>query len=141
MKNIKTLGDAGDIKEVADGYARNFLFPQKLAEPATDSSIKKIQDQKAKQAKSAEHDLLETEKKAEKLNGVLVEVVGKSNDDGKLYAALTAAAIVKALKKKGFDINKDQVVMPEPIKELGEYQLKVVWNHGLESEITINVSN
>lgn len=139
LKNVDDLGEAGDIKEVADGYARNFLFPQKLAEIATDENIQKLKAEKEKLAKIAENDLLVTEKIAEQLEGQLIEIKLKINEEGKLYAAVSPTMIVKALKEKGFEIQKDQIDLPEPIKEMGEYPLKINLDHGLESEITLSV--
>ena len=81
-----------------------------------------------------------TEKIAEQLNGQAIEIISKVNEDGKLYAAITPAMIIKVLKEKGFDIKKDQIILPEPIKEVGEYPIVITLDHGLEAEITLTVS-
>ena len=140
LKKIVGLGEVGDIKEVSEGYARNFLFVQNLAEPATQSNIEKLKKDQAEQVRKAEKDLLITEKIADRLNGLVIEIKSKANDAGKLYAAITPAMIVKKLKEKDFTIKKEQIILIEAIKELGEYPIAIQLNHGLEAEITIIVS-
>ena len=140
LKNVKGWGEAGEIKEVADGYGRNFLLPNKLALLATEENIRKIKEDEEKLAKVAERDLILTEKIAEQLNGQSIEIIAKSNEEGRFYAAITGSAIVKKLKEKGFTINKNQIIIPEAIKEAGEYQATVVLDHGLEAEVSISAS-
>ncbi len=137
LKAVKGLGEAGDSKNVADGYARNLLFPQKLAEPATADNIAKWEAEKEKSVKLAEHDLALTEKIASQLEGMALEIQGKVNEEGRFYAAITPAAIIKKLKDKGFEIKKEQIVLPEPIKEAGEYQVLIHLSHGLEANLAI----
>lgn len=141
LKKVRQLGDVGEIKEVSDGYARNFLFPQGLAEAATDQAVRSLVSAKKHSVQKAEHDLLMAEKNAAKLNGLAVEISAKTNDQGKLYAAVTAAAVAKKLKEQGFDIKKSQIKFASSIKELGEYPLTVNLEHGLESEIMLIVSD
>lgn len=137
LKDIKDVGKLGEIKEASDGYARNFLFPRGLAEAATGKNIQKMKDDQAKKEKLAELDLFETEKLADRLNGITLELQGKVNAQGKFYAAIGAAKVAGKLKEKGFEIGKDQICLPEPIKEVGEYNVLINLNHGLESAITV----
>ena len=83
LKKISQLGKAGDIKDVADGYARNFLFPRGLAELATDQTVQTLAANQKQLAKQAEHDLLLAEKNAARLNGLAIEISGRTNDQGK----------------------------------------------------------
>ena len=137
LKDIKDVGNLGEIKEVADGYARNFLFPQGLAEVATEQNIQRMKQERERQEKLAESDLIQTGKLADKLNGAILEMRGKGHTQGKFYAAISAAKIAGKLKEKGFDIRPDQIFLSEPIKEIGEYNIIINLNHGLESEITV----
>ncbi len=137
LKDIKDVGNLGEIKEVADGYARNFLFPQGLAEVATEQNIQRMKQERERQEKLAESDLIQTGKLADKLNGAVLAIRGKVNAQGKFYAAISAAKIAGKLKEKGFDIRPDQIFLPEPIKEIGEYNIIINLNHGLEGEITV----
>ncbi|MEK7653324.1 MAG: 50S ribosomal protein L9 [Patescibacteria group bacterium] len=140
LKNIPKLGEAGEIREVSDGYARNFLLAKNLVEPATEENVKKLELEKEMKAKLAEEDLVVMEKIAERLNGTAIEIKGRVNEEGRLYAAITAPMIIKNLKEIGFEVKKGQVVLPEPIKEAGEYPVTVTLDHGLEAEITVIVT-
>ena len=139
LKNVPGTGIAGEIKEVSNGHAQNYLLPKKLAIAATDKNILQMKEQEKRKAKEAEQDLLEVEKMANRLDGVALEIKGRINDSGRLYASISDAMIVKKLKEKGFEINKKSVVLPEPIKELGDYQVRIELDHGLEAEITLSV--
>lgn len=140
IKNIKKVGSVGDIKTVADGYAINFLFPQGLAKPATVGNVNGLKKDKKKAEKQAEDGLLATEKIAERLNGMVIELTGKCNEEGTLYASISSAAIVKCLRQKGVVVKPAQINPMEPIKELGEHSVFIVLDHNLEAEITVIVN-
>lgn len=139
LKDVPQLGNEGDIKEIALGYARNFLIPQGLAEEATEEKIREIQIRKEKEAKIAEADLEKTEKLAQKLEGQIIEVTAKANKEGTLYAAVPPAKIVAVLKEKGFEISKEQI-QTEHIKELGEHEVIIKLSHNLEARITLIIN-
>lgn len=139
LKKIKKLGEIGDIKEVADGYALNFLFSQKIAEPATAENISQLKMHRQEALKKAEEDLILAQQKVKKLQGVVVELTGKCSGEGKLYSSVSAAMIADKLKEKGIAIEKKQINLIKPIKELGEHAVFIVFNHGLEAEITVVV--
>jgi large subunit ribosomal protein L9 len=140
LKDIPNLGSEGDVKEAASGYARNFLFPKGLAEVATDEKIKAVEEKKAKKAKDSELDLANTEKLVQKLEGQTVEIKAKASDEGTLYAAVSSAKMAKVLQDKGFDIKKEQI-KAEHIKELGEHEVTIELNHGLEARITLIINS
>ena len=140
IKDIKELGKKGAVKEVADGYARNFLFPKRLAEVATTDNIQKQKEQQEKQARIAVKDLKSVQSMADGLQGQVIEVVGKTNEDGRFYAAISATVLIKKIKDKGFNIDKKMIFLPEPIKEVGEYPVTINFDHGLEAEITVVAS-
>lgn len=137
LKDIKGLAKRGEIKEVSDGYARNFLLPKNLAEIATAENIAKLQESRQQQVKMAKKDLLATEKLASRLEGRAIEIQGKANLEGRFYAAINASAIARKLKEQGFDVKKDQIKLIEQIKEPGEYPVSVNLDHGLEAEVTV----
>jgi large subunit ribosomal protein L9 len=139
LKDVANVGLEGEIKEVAIGYARNFLFPQKLAEEATTEAVKRIEIEQAKKAKAAEQDLATTEKLAASLEGQTVEIAAKANDQSVLYAAVPPAKIAAALKAIGFSVNKE-MISAEHIKELGEHEIVINLNHGLEARITLIIN-
>ncbi len=139
LKKIKGLGDIGDIKEVADGHALNFLIPQKIAKPATAENISKLKKHKAEAVKRAEQDLILAQQNAKKLQGIILELKGKCSGDGKLYSSISSSMIADKLKERGINIEKKQINLVKPIKELGDHSVFIVLNHGLEAEITVVV--
>jgi len=140
LKNVDNLGHAGDVKEVALGYARNFLIPKGLATEATPKAIEEAEANKVRLAKQAEDDLANAEKLAQKLEGQTVEISSKASDVGTLYAAVSAAKVASALKDKGFEVNKNQINAGH-IKEIGEHELVVNLDHGLEARITLVINS
>ena len=133
------MGNVGDIKNVADGYAKNFLMPNKLADVANNKNVTLSKHLQEKEVRDAEKDLLATEKMADRLSSMALEIKGKINESGRLYAAITKSTIAQKLKELGIDVDKKQIDLDEPIKELGDYQIKINLDHGLEAELGINV--
>lgn len=141
MKNVPGTGNMGEVKDVSDGYARNFLFKKNLAKQATDDSLENLKASEAKKKKEMERDLKENQKKASKLDGENIELSAKVNDKGILYAAINQADIAVAVKKDlKTDIEADQILIAKPIKELGEHTVTIEFGHGLEAELNISVS-
>ena len=140
LQDIENVGKKFDIKNMADGYARNFLFPKKLAILATEKEIKKIEILKKMETEKAESDLKKAEEMTEELEGLIFEIPVKSGEDGKLYGSVSAQKISTALKEKGFDIDKKKITIKDPIKELGEYFVFINLAHNLEARITVIVT-
>ena len=121
---------------MADGFARNFLFPKKMAEPATDAAIKNAEDKTKKKAESAKLELEEAQKLAEQLEGRELYVKVKETE-GKLFGSVNEKTIAKTFKDEGIEINSENIKLLEPIKEMGEYDAQISLNHGLEANIRI----
>ncbi len=138
-KDVQNLGSAGDVKDVADGYARNFLIPSGYAMVATSSAIKQSEEIKIKKAKQAEEELKTAEELSGKLEGVSVKVAAKADESGKLYAAVKGEEISKSLAAEGFNVDKNKIIIKEPIKEIGEYEVIVALEHGLEARLNLTV--
>jgi len=138
LQRVAGLGDIDDVKEVADGYARNFLFPHHLAVQASPKLLESAVARHKKQTKVAEDDLQEQQSIAGHVDGMEVEVKEKGNEQGVLYAAVSAQKILEALKKKGVKIEKEQLHM-KAIKDFGPHPAKVKFRHGLEADITVSV--
>ena len=141
IKDVQDLGNIGDVKEVADGYARNFLIPGGYVKVATKNAIKQAEDLKIKKEEQAKEDLEKAEGAAGKLEGISVTIKSKADELGKLYAAIKAEEISKALENKGFKIGKNKIVIEEPIKEMGDYEVVVNLEHGLEVGIGVVVES
>ncbi len=137
LSDIKNIGNGGDIKEVADGFARNFLFPKKLAEMATEEAIKRAEAVKQKQTADAEKNLKAIQDLAGQLDGKEIVVCVKAKN-GKLFGSVTAKDIAKELKKEKFNIKESSIVV-ESIKELGEYDFKIELGHGIEVFLRLTV--
>lgn len=136
LEDIENLGKEGEIKEVANGYARNFLLPKKLAELATPESIKKAEVKKARGAEEAKMELEETQKLAELLEGRELFIKVKEKD-GKLFGSVNEKTIAKTFKDEGLKINPLNIKLAEPIKEVGEYDVAITLDHGLEAGIRV----
>ena len=141
IKDVQDLGGVGDVKEVADGYARNFLIPGGYVKIATKNAIKQAEELKVKKEEQAKENLEKTEKSAEKLKGVSVTIKSKTDESGKLYAAVKPEEISKALEDKGFKTGKNKIVIEEPIKEMGSHEVTVNFDHGLEVRVGVVVES
>lgn len=139
LKDIKNIGKKWDIKRVPSGYARNFLIPQGLAKLATMNALKSLEEKKGEIESKAIQNLEKIEDLASSLDGYELIIKEKVGEYGKLYAALSASTIVKALKEKGYKISNNILKIKEPIKEIGEYTITLEFEHNLEAEIKIIV--
>ena len=132
-QHVDNLGRRGEIVKVADGYARNYLLPRKLALLATEGNKKQIERERVKfEAKELEEKKV-AEAVAERLRTVEVEISRKVGETEALYGSVTTADIADALAAKGFDIEKRRVNLHEPIKKLGEFEVPV----RLHREVTV----
>jgi len=141
IKDVQDLGGVGDVKEVADGYARNFLIPGGYVKVATKNAIKQAEELKIKKEEQAKENFEKAEEAAGKLEGVSIAIKSKTDESGKLYAAIKTEEISKALNDKGFKIEKNKIVIEEPIKEVGDYEVAVNLEHGLEIRIGVTVES
>jgi len=137
IKDINNLGKKGDVKEVADGYARNFLLPNNLVKIATKEALAKLEKEKELAAQKAEEELKAIQNIVSKIDGQEIEIPVKIKKDDEIYGSVTAYKISQALKNKGFKIKKTQVNLKEPIKKLGEYPVTISFDHRLEAEIKV----
>ena len=140
LEDVENVGKKFEVKEVADGYARNFLFPKDLAKPATDGALKQLKTEKETAAKMAELELAITQETVAAIDGQEIEILAKVDDKGKLYGSITPLKIANVLKNKGFEIKKSQIKLPESIKKAGEYDVVLELNHGLEAKIKIIIT-
>jgi len=137
LKDIENVGKKYEIKEVKDGYARNFLFPQGLAKQATKKNIKFVEEQKEELAQKAEEELKEIQKNVSAIDGQEVIIPVKVGEDGQLFESINQQKIYEKLKELGFEVKKKQIELGEPKKELGEFPMKIKFEHNLEAEIRI----
>lgn len=139
LQNIKSLGKTGDIKEVSEGYARNFLLPQKMARIATKETVAEVEAKKAKE-KAAEEDRLKNLKElSEKISGKSI-MLKRREKDGKLFGKVSQKEIFEELKKAGFDILEKSIIIKEAIKRTGVHEIQVVFERGIEAKIKLEVT-
>ena len=139
-KDVEKLGKIGDVVKVREGFARNFLFPRKLAFLATAGNLKKIEMQKMKRAAIEEEEKNKARELAEKLNKVSVTVTVEVNDLEKLYGSVSDADIVKALEVEGYKIDKKSIELEKPITELGIYEVAIRLHHEVTAKIRLWVA-
>ena len=140
LQDVKGQGKKGQLIEASDGYARNFLLPRKLAVPATAENINTMQQQeKAKRAQEAAERAAALEV-AEKLKGCSVKISAKAGQGGRLFGSVTSKEISDALKAQfGMDIAKTKIVLPDPIKAFGGYQIKCKLGYEVSGVINVTV--
>jgi large subunit ribosomal protein L9 len=138
MQNLENH-KVGEIKNVPDGYARNFLLPKNIAVIATDEEVKKQQTNLEKIKVEEEKAAKKLEETANKLQSSVYEIEAQAGDEDKLFGAITNRDIAELLNQKGFEIDKHLVEIPEPIHNLGEHTALVHLGHGVKAEISINV--
>lgn len=139
LKDIENIGKQYEIKEVKDGYARNFLVPKGLAKLATKKAIEWAELQKKLLQKQDEEGLKKIQELVSNVDGTEVMISVKIGEEGQLFEKITIQKIIEKLKELGFDIKKGQIELEEPIKELGEFPLKIKFEHNLEGEIQVVV--
>ncbi|MHB9032396.1 MAG: 50S ribosomal protein L9 [Anaerolineae bacterium] len=126
LKEVKRLGQAGDVKKVADGYARNYLIPRGLAAPASESVRQAIVDHESAQLRHEAHEKAAAEAKAVSLQHITLEFSAKMGDSGRLYGSITGADIAEKLSAIiGEEVDKRKIILTEPIKEIGQTKVEV----------------
>jgi large subunit ribosomal protein L9 len=137
LEKVVNVGNLGDVVKVKDGYARNFLIPQKLARRATKAAIAEFEVRRAELEKAAAEKLAAAQALGEKVNGLTIEISQKAGVDGRLFGSVTNADVAEALTKQGFAVEKAQVRMPNgPLKVVGEHPVQV----SLHTDVLVDVS-
>ncbi|HIR54972.1 MAG TPA: 50S ribosomal protein L9 [Candidatus Scatomorpha intestinigallinarum] len=136
--DVRGQGRKGEMKEVSDGYARNYLLPRKLASEATADALNALKlKEKAKAAQMAKEKAL-AEENAKRLSGVVVQISARAGQGGRLFGAVTSQEIADALREQhGIELEKNKIVQAEPIKQFGSFEVKA--KLGYEVSGTINV--
>jgi len=136
LTEVKGLGKADDVVEVNDGYARNLLFKKNLALEATPANMNSIKLKKGSQAEKARRELIEAKENGKKLAEHLITLNMKAGEGGRLYGAVTAMDIAAALDKQGFKIDKKHIIIKNPIKAVGSFEVTLK----LHAEVSVNIT-
>jgi large subunit ribosomal protein L9 len=140
LEKVVNLGNLGEVVRVKDGFARNFLIPQRMARRATSNAIAEFEAKRAELEKAAAAKLSAAQAQGEKLNGLTVQISQKAGVDGRLFGSVTNFDIAEALTKQGFTVEKAQIRMPQgPLKIVGDHGISVALHTDVVVEVTVAV--
>jgi large subunit ribosomal protein L9 len=138
-EHVDNLGRRGEIVKVADGYARNYLLPRKLALPATEGNKQHVaRERRIMEAREAE-ERARAEASASRLGSVALTIARRVGETDQLYGSVTAADIAELLKSKGLEIDRRKLILPEPIKTLGEHVVPLKLHREVTVQLTVAV--
>ncbi|HEX9721983.1 MAG TPA: 50S ribosomal protein L9 [Candidatus Paceibacterota bacterium] len=140
LKDVPKIGKRFDVKEVAEGHARNFLLARNLAKVATPEALEWLHMQKELLEKKAEEDLKGMQELASSLDDLEVPLPVKVGEEGQLFESINAQKVADRLKELGYNVKKSQLKLEEPIKEVGEFPVKIELDHNLEAEIRLIIT-
>ena len=140
LQDVPKLGKKLEVKEVADGHAQNHLIPKGLVKPATKEALEWVEMQKELVGKGAEESLAKSQEMASQLDDREVQLSMKVGEEGQLFESVNAQKIADRLKEMGYDVKKSQVKLEESLKELGEFPVKLGFEHNLEAEIRVIIA-
>ncbi|MFN8524890.1 MAG: 50S ribosomal protein L9 [Chloroflexota bacterium] len=139
-KDVKGTGKAGEVKDVADGYARNFLIPRQLAVPATTSALKGVEARNAADAKRAANEEAAARELAERVSATTVAIVAKVGDQGRLYGSITSADLAESLGKQlSHEFDKRAINLPDPIRQTGSHKVPIRLHRAVTTTINVEV--
>lgn len=140
LQDVRGSGKKGDVINVSDGYARNFLFPKKLAQEATAENVHAIEKQKSAQAHKKETDRQAALKQKQEISGKTVKVAVRAGENGKLFGAVTGQEVADAIKAQlGLDIDKRKIVLDGAIKQLGPAKCELKLFAEVSAPITLEI--
>jgi len=139
LKEVPALGKAGAVKDVKEGYARNYLIPRGLAAEANERSLRVLEGQQKVMADRARRERTESEQLASALETAVIEIHARGGEGGRLFGSVTAQDIADALVRAGFEVGKKQIDLEEPIKTAGFYKIPVRVGPGMVARVDVNV--
>lgn len=137
LKDVGNLGKEGDLREVKDGYGRNYLLPNKLALQATKVNLKKFDELKKKREKQRKKEEQSLAGRKDKIENLSLTITAEAKDDQTLYGGVTVAQIQKLLQEQGLDLEKDKIVLDESIDKVGAYKVPIKISQGLEANLRL----
>lgn len=137
IKDVDKLGKAGSVVKVKDGFARNLLFPKKLAVPVTAGSLKKLEQERQKALQGLEEKKQEAIILKGRLDKLSLTISAIAQDEKNLYGSITAQDISNALKEEGIEVEKNLIILAEPIKTLGIYEVDVKFHPEVQTKIKV----
>lgn len=141
-ENLANLGETGDVVDVKPGYARNYLLPQGLAYEASAANIARLEEEQRAREERAKRDYLEARRRASQLSGKSLTFHAKAGEEGKLFGSVTSADVAERLNAEGgldFEVDKRTVLLDEPLKELGDFQVGVKLHAEVTAEVAVAI--
>ena len=140
LKDVRRLGKAGEVRQVADGYARNYLIPRGLARPASAGAVRQAKELLEAQAKRAEREQSQAQDLAAQLRGVTLTFRARAGESGRLYGSVTSADVAEEIEKQtGQTVDRRKIALEEPIRELGIYRVPIRLGGEVSAEVTVKV--
>jgi large subunit ribosomal protein L9 len=139
QEDVEKLGTRGQLVEVAEGYARNFLLPRKLGLEATAGNMKRLEKMRAAFAKKSADEKESAQKLAELLAGVSLTLSRKAGDNDQLFGSVTSGDVAEALKAQGYEIEKRKIDLKDPIKLVGEYEVPIKLHREVSATVKLAV--
>ncbi|MBW4839519.1 MAG: 50S ribosomal protein L9 [Paenibacillaceae bacterium] len=140
LKDVKGQGKKGEVKEVSEGYAQNFLMPRGLVRPATEGNVKTLEQQAASELKRKAQEKDEAIQLGKKLEEMTVQLKAKAGEGGRLFGAITSKQVAEALEKVGVKLDKRKIEMHDPIRTLGVTQVPVKLHPEVKSTLKVHVT-
>ncbi len=140
-QDVKNLGNKDEVKEVKEGYARNYLIPKGMAEKATKNKLKEVEKKREMQQKQEQKEIEEAEKLKEKLAEEKLVLKAKTGEEGKLFGSITNKDIAEKLsEEKGIEIDKRKIELDDPIKDLGSYEIELKLHSEVTAKLNVQVT-
>ncbi len=140
MQDVPKLGTKFQVVEVSDGYARNYLIPRGLAQPATPALLKEVEKRRQQERQKEQKELERAQVLAQKLSNIVVEISVPAGEGGRLYHAVSAHEIAQRLKEQhGIEIDRDQVLLDEPLRSLGIHSVPIRLHRQVRANIKVNI--
>ncbi|OBA02078.1 50S ribosomal protein L9 [Paenibacillus polymyxa] len=139
IKDMKGQGKKGQVKEVSDGYAANFLLPRGIARPATEGNMKTLENQNAAEEKRKQEEKEEAQVLGKKLEETTIQLKAKAGEGGRLFGAITSKQIAEAVAKTGIKLDKRKIELEEPIRTLGVTQMTVKLHPEVKATLKVQV--
>jgi large subunit ribosomal protein L9 len=139
LKDVPGTGTAGEVKEVKDGHARNYLIPRGLAMPASESAVRALAGRKQAEQRRLARQRSEIDELVARLTGLVLEVRGRAGEGGRLFGSVTSQQVAEALAARGFAVSRKQIELEEPIRVEGFYRVPVRVAPGVVVHVDLNV--
>jgi large subunit ribosomal protein L9 len=140
MEDVPSLGRRGEVREVATGYARNYLLPRKMALAATPANLQNLEHLKRQRERAEDRAREEAQAAAQRIEALSLAVASRASDDGRLYGSVSAQDIVEFLDKHQIPVEKRRIQLDEPIKALGEYRVPIRLHHDVTAALAVTVT-